>query len=80
MRSMVHIEWRPIASHFFAKFTTFSGLVNGAGLTKAEADICHVFVLLLIITDAEIVRLKIDQPFAPFQGSMSEIYTGQHDN
>src|SRR4030095_6661235 len=45
MRSMVHIEWQPIASLFLAKLTTFSGFVNGAGLTQARPMLAIFFSL-----------------------------------
>src|ERR1051325_5884677 len=41
---MVHIESTPISSHFFAKLTTYSGFVNGAGLTKARPILCMGFL------------------------------------
>src|SRR5262245_46598573 len=69
MRSMVHIEWSRIASHFLAKAKTVSGLVNGAGLTKAR-PMFAMYALPFCLLKAS----KIDQSYAPFQDLTSEIY------
>src|SRR6266850_6878295 len=58
MRSMVHMEWSPIASHFLAKFTTFSGLVNGAGLTKQRP----MFAILTFPFVHRLVSNKLGDP------------------
>src|SRR5919109_3086785 len=76
MRSMAHMECSPISSHCLAKFTTFVGFVNGAGLTKARP--IFAIVSLLIAYAGRFERFepicRVDQANGPFQVSHSAIY------
>jgi hypothetical protein len=62
---MTHIEWQPIASHFWAKFMTFSGLVRGAGFTQVSPilAICTLPLLFFAVKIA-LQNRPVQHPFS----------------